>query len=156
MKNLLFWVGAIALACISLPAVAQVVTLPRVTNAEGSSVPATGSVIISSNGAEKGIAANPLTVDTVAKSTATDRGASVGTTAVTLMASNTSRRGFAVQVQSTTASCYINGQATATADYHSLQIAAGALYVTESTHVGTGAISIICTGAATSVYSREY
>ncbi|WP_404713206.1 hypothetical protein [Sphingomonas sp. MMS24-J13] len=84
----------------------------------------------------------------------TDRGGTFGTSAAQLMPANASRHFVVVQVQSTTASCYINGTTTATADYHSLQIVAGAYYES-ATHVGTGAISIICTGASTSVYARE-
>ena len=99
---------------------------------------------------------HPLPVDTVAKSTATDRGAVVGTSAVTLMAANTSRRGMAIQNQSASATCYISGQATATADYHSLMIPAGGYYETSPTHTGTGAISAICSAASTSLYAREW
>lgn len=94
-------------------------------------------------------------VDTVIQAADADRGAIVGTTAVTLIPANTSRRWFSVQNQSGSASCYISGQATATADYHSLLIGPGALYETPPTHVGTGVISIVCTAAGTSVYARE-
>lgn len=109
-------------------------------------------------------AANPLpvssagggTTDTVVKSASVDRGASVGTTAVTLMPANAARRGFQIQNQSASASCYISGLAAATADWHSLLIAPGAYYETPPTHVGTGAISIVCTAAGTPVFAREF
>jgi hypothetical protein len=96
-------------------------------------------------------------VDTVTKSVATDRGAVVTTaaTAQQLMASNTARRGFAIQNQSAGA-CYISGTATATQDFHSLRIDAGAFYETPPTHTGTGAVSIICAVASASVYAREW
>ncbi|UAK23683.1 hypothetical protein [Sphingomonas nostoxanthinifaciens] len=99
----------------------------------------------------------PQPVDTVIRSTATDRGASVTTagTAQQLMAVNTARRGFNIQNQSSGA-CYISGTGTATQDYHSLLIAAGSFYESKDSHVGTGAISIICAVASASVYSREW
>lgn len=100
--------------------------------------------------------ATDASFDTVIRSTATDRGASVGTTSVQLMPANSARRGFSIQVQSASASCYISGLATATADFHSLQIAANAYYETPGTHVATGAVNIICTAAATPVYAREW
>lgn len=99
--------------------------------------------------------ANPLPVNPVVRAAAIDRGAAIGTTAVTLMPANANRRGFAVQVQSTSASCYLNGQATATADLHSLQVGPGGYFET-ATNVGTGALSIVCTGAATPVFAREW
>ncbi len=97
-----------------------------------------------------------LPVETVVRSPAADRGASVGTSAIILIPANAARRGFSVQVQSASASCYINGQATASADFHSLLIPAGSLYETPDTHVGTGAVSIVCSAAATPVYAREW
>lgn len=98
----------------------------------------------------------PMPVDGVVRATSVDRGAVVGTTAVTLMAANAARRGYAIQVQSASASCYINGLAMATAGYNSLQIGSNAYYQTPPTHVGTGAISIICTAVATPVFAREW
>lgn len=94
--------------------------------------------------------------DTVIRATPANRGASVGTSAVQLMASNTARRGFAIQNQSATASCYFSGIGTATADFNALLLPPGAYFETPNTHVNTGAISIICTGAATPVYAREW
>lgn len=95
-------------------------------------------------------------VDPVVRGTAVDRGVSAGTTATALMPANPARRGFAVQNQSAASDCYISGQAGATADYHSLKIPAGSYYESPGTHVGTGAISIVCTAAATPVYAREW
>ncbi len=93
---------------------------------------------------------------TVLRSVATDYGASVGTSSVILVQANPWRRGFSIQNQSASADCYISGINGATADYHSLKIAAGTYYETPPTHVGVSAISIICTGAATPVYAREW
>ena len=94
-------------------------------------------------------------IDTVIVGTAADRGGLFGTTAATLMAANASRRGFAVQVQSG-GPCYLNGTASATADYHGLQITTGSLYETKDSHTGQGAVSIICSAANAAVYSREW
>jgi hypothetical protein len=95
------------------------------------------------------------TLSNVVQATTTDRGQIVGGSAVQLMAANSARRGFSIQNQSTTASCYINGTAVATADYHSLLVGPGGFYEPDH-HVGTGAISVICTAASTPVYSREW
>jgi hypothetical protein len=95
------------------------------------------------------------TISNVIQATATDRGAVIGTTAVTLMAANPTRKSFSLQNQSATASCYINGTTTATADYHSLLVGPGG-YFEPDHHVGTGAISVVCSAAATSVYAREW
>ena len=97
-------------------------------------------------------------VDTVIVGTSADRGALVGTTSVTLMPANTSRRGFSIQVQSSSASCYMSGLTTATADYHGLLIGGSqpTYYETKDSHVGQGAITLICTAANTPVYSREW
>lgn len=99
-------------------------------------------------------------IDTVVTGAATDRGASVTSAiAVTLMPANPARRGFSVQNQSTGA-CYLNGSATATADFHSLQVPAGSLYETPPQHSGTGAISAVCpsatSGSPAALYSREF
>lgn len=94
-------------------------------------------------------------VSNVVPATATDRGVVVGTSAVTLMAANATRKGMSLQNQSSTASCYINGITTATADYHSLLIGPGG-YFEPDHHIGAGAISIICSAASTSVYAREW
>jgi hypothetical protein len=72
------------------------------------------------------------------------------------MAANASRIGFSVQVQSASANCWINSGATATADYHSLKISAGTYFESPASFVPTGAISIICDTAATSVFAREW
>jgi hypothetical protein len=95
--------------------------------------------------------------DTIVRSAATDRGTVVATagTAQQLMAANSTRRGFSVQNQSSGA-CYINGSAAATQDYHSLLIAAGSYFETKDSHVGTGAISIVCAVANASEYAREW
>lgn len=97
-----------------------------------------------------------LKVDTVVQATATPRSASVGTTASALMAANASRRGFAIQNQSSTAKVYINGTAAATADFNSLMIPPLGYYETPPGHTGVGAISIISDTASTPVYAREW
>ena len=94
--------------------------------------------------------------DTVVRGPATDRGASVGTSATTLMPANAARRGIAIQNQSASADCYISGQGAASADWHSLKIPGGGYYETPNTHSGTGAISIVCTAASTPVHAREW
>jgi len=98
-----------------------------------------------------------IKTDTVVQASATDRGLSVTTagTAQQLMAANSARRGFTVQNQSS-GDCYINGQATATQDFHSLRIASGAYYETPSTHISIGAISIVCAVSSASIYAREW
>ena len=150
MKRLIL--AALALVCAA-PCVAQVAT-GTPARATAGYLPGQASFCSGDGGASWTPCSS--TVDTVVKAPATDRGAIVGTTAVQLMAANTARRGFSVQVQSATASCYISGQGTATADYHSLLIAAGSYFETPNTHTGTGAVSVICSAASTPVYSREW
>lgn len=102
---------------------------------------------------------NPVQANTalsnVIQAVATDFGAVVGTVALPLMPANAARKGWSIQNQSTTASCYVNGTTTATPDYHSLLIGPGGYYEPDH-HVGTGVLSIICTAAATSVYARSW
>ena len=94
-------------------------------------------------------------MDTIVQGAATDIGASVtANTSTTLASANTSRRGFAIQNQ-TAGACYLSGLATATLDYHSMLIPAGALYLSSDSHVGTGALSIICAQAG-GVYGRQW
>lgn len=99
----------------------------------------------------------PISADTVIKATAVDRGLVVTTagSAQQMMAANTLRRGYVIQNQSSGA-CYVNAIATATQDYHSLQISAGVYYETPPTHVGTGAVSVICDTSSASIYVREF
>lgn len=97
-----------------------------------------------------------IQVDTMSTATAVDRGAVVGTTAVQLMPANPVRRGIVVQVQSSTASCYLSAQATATLDYHSLLVNPMSYYESSPSHVGTGPLSVVCTAPGTSVYAREF
>ncbi|WP_298690169.1 hypothetical protein [uncultured Sphingomonas sp.] len=83
---------------------------------------------------------------------------SFGTSAATLFAANASRHFMTIQVQGApdttgTNGCYINGISGATADANSLFIARGG-YFESGTHVGTGVVSIICTGTM-AVYSRQ-
>lgn len=106
-----------------------------------------------------------LTVDTVVRSTAVDRGAvlSAANVAQTLIPVNSARRGIAVQNRNppgasydATLSVFYTCQGTATADFHSLEVPAGALYETPAHHVGTGACSFMSPTASTPVYLREF
>ena len=99
-------------------------------------------------------------VDTVIVAVSANRGASfTSSAAVTLMAANTSRRGLQIQNQGSS-SCYLNGLATATADFNSLLIPAGGLYESLPQHTTQGAVSVICPSATSSspvpVYAREF
>lgn len=83
---------------------------------------------------------------------------SFGTSAATLFNANAARHFIALQVQGApdtagTNGCWINGSTTATADANSLFIPRGS-YFESTTHVGVGAISIICS-ATFGVYSRQ-
>jgi hypothetical protein len=62
MKKLLLWACALALSQAPCAAAAQVVTVPQVNNAGGAKVPAQGSVLIDSSGAEKGTPGNPVSI----------------------------------------------------------------------------------------------
>ena len=119
----------------------------------------TGQAIAFTSAADYGVLVTPTTplpIDPVQRTSATDRGASVGTIATTLIAANPARRGFVIQNQSPTATVYLSGQGAATADWHSLMLPPGAIHETPVHHVGTGAISVISTAAATPVYAREF
>ena len=146
---------AIALACAALPAQAQ---SAKTIDAPANFAPLVAPCARASDGSCAAISlSNPLPVDTVARASATDRGAIVSSAAVAqlLMAANAARRGFAVQNQSSGA-CYINDLATATQDFRSLMIPAGGYYETPTTQVGTGAVSIICAVANAPVWAREW
>lgn len=155
MRHLALLAGALALAtCSASPAFAQdaasvrapagfaPVQAPCVKQADASCLPVS--------------AAAPLPIDTIVRASSVDRGALVSTTAVTLMPANSLRRGYVIQNQSASASCYINGLTTASTDWHSLLIPPGGYYETPSTHVGGGVVSVICTGASTPVFVREW
>jgi hypothetical protein len=93
--------------------------------------------------------------DTVVQGASTDIGASVAAnTAMQLVGITLTRRGFAIQNQ-TAGDCYLSGLATPTADFHSLKIPTGSYYESKDSHVGTGALSIIC-GSAGGVYGRQW
>lgn len=109
--------------------------------------------------------ASVLSVDTVQRSVSADRGGVLATanTAVTLVNANTSRRGLAIQNRNPPSSTYnaatsvfMNCTTTATQDFHSLEIVAGAFYDTPPHHVGTGACSFVSATANTPVYVREF
>ena len=154
MRRSIIAAGAVALALLAVPVVAQ---LGAVIQNPSSITPlqaiAFGTISTMATPVD---ATHPLPVDPVLRASAVDRGGLFGTSAAQLMPANASRHGFSVQNQSGGASCYISGQGTATADFHALKVDAGVYYENPSSHVGTAAISIICTGASTSVYAREW
>lgn len=103
--------------------------------------------------------------DTIVRTTSVNRGGTLTTanTAVTLVPSNANRRGLAIQNRNApgssynaTTSVFMSCLATATADFNSLEIPAGALYETPAHHSGTGACSFISATASTPVYVREF
>ena len=100
---------------------------------------------------------NPMPIDTVIKGGGTDVGGAITTasTAQTFMAANPTRRAWSLQNQSA-GDLYVNCSTTATLDYHSLKIPAGALYESAITHVGTGACSIIGATAGAGFYARQF
>lgn len=120
----------------------------------GAGIPAGATLTLASG--TRGAVGSTYTLSAAATATATGvAGTSVGPQQI--MAANTSRRGVSYQVQSTTANVWTNGTAgTATADYHSLKIAAAAYYESPPTHVGTGAIWAISDTPATPLYAREF
>ncbi|WP_454278978.1 hypothetical protein [Sphingomonas sp. Marseille-Q8236] len=100
-------------------------------------------------------ATNPLPVTVILPQvTAISRSGIFGTTATQLMPANPTRRFIQVQVQNS-ATCYISGLSAATADQNSLLLPGGGQLFESSTHVTSGAISIICSAASTPVYARE-
>lgn len=118
---------------------------------------ATNTAAITATQATPGtLASSAQTVTTVLPQLSPTQGSAIsfGTTAATLFAANAGRHFIVVQVQGSSGGCYINGTATATADANSLYIPAGGYYES-ATHVGTGAVSIVCTAATTPVYSRQ-
>ena len=100
---------------------------------------------------------SPQPVDTVIKGGGTDTGGIITTasTAQTFMVANATRRAWSVQNQST-GDLYVNCSSTATLDYHSLKVPAGALYESSTTHVGTGACSIIRATTGQAFYARQF
>ena len=75
--------------------------------------------------------------------------------AVQFAGANTGRRGFSIQNQSG-GSLWLSGTGTATADQNSLLLAAGDYFESSPHHSGTGALSIIGTGAGQPFYAREF
>lgn len=151
--NLLRWAGAIALALLAMPAASQTL-VPQCRNAAGAYIPCVPVVPVDKTGTAID-AANPLPVTVVLPQvTATSRSGIFGTTATQLMPANPSRRFIQVQVQNS-ATCYISGLSAATADQNSLLLPGGGQLFESSTHVTSGAISIICSAASTPVYARE-
>jgi hypothetical protein len=95
-------------------------------------------------------------IDTVISGSATDIGAAITTVSVsqTLTGAMPSRRGYAFQNQ-TTGMCYVNVGSPATADFHSLAVAATSYYESKESYVGTGAISVLCLQAG-AVFGRQW
>lgn len=96
--------------------------------------------------------------DTVIQGAAVFRGGTIaaGGTAQSLMAANTTRRGFVIQNQSSAALYIKIGGAAATPDFNSMQVAAGAMYTTPPQHVSTGAISIYGATTGQAFYAVEF
>jgi hypothetical protein len=134
--------GAVTVSSSALP-----------TNAATSALQTMGNTSLASIATS---VSSTLKTDTVVVNASTNKSVVVGTSAQTLMAANTARRGFVIQNQSTTATVYVNGLGGATADHNSLMIGPGGYYESQLHHIGTGAISIIASAASTPVYSREF
>lgn len=159
----------------------SIATLPLGTGASTAALQTTGNTSLASidtkmpaKGAATAANSQPVTiatdqtavpVETVLKSTSADRGGTLTTaaTAVTLVPANTARRGLAVQNRNcpgasynVATSVFMSCLGTATQDFHSLEIPAGALYETPSHHAGSGACSFISGTAGTQVYIREF
>lgn len=105
-------------------------------------------------------AANPLPVTTTggtSQVTYTDKSGTVtsGGSAQTLMAANTSRRGFLVQNQST-GDLWISSLGAAAATQPSIWLPAGAYYEPPPTGVPTAAISIFGATTAQAFAAREW
>ena len=148
MRMLPLWSGVLALALFPSNALAQI------KDRFGRPLDIGASALVDKNGAPID-AVNPLQVTAVLPQiTAISRSGLFGTTAAQLMPANPSRRFIQVQVQNS-ATCYISGISAATADQNSLLLPGGGQLFESSTHVTTGAISIICTAASTPVYARE-
>ncbi len=98
-----------------------------------------------------------LTVDTVVRSTSTDRGGTIVTagTSQQFMAANAARRGVIYQNQST-GDLYVNCTGTAAPNQTSLKLPAGAIYESNPHHSGTGACSIYGATAGQAFYAREF
>lgn len=147
----------------SLPAFAATPTfnLGTLNGAATSAAQATNTSAITATQAATGsIAATAQTVTTTLPQITATPGLAVSysSTAATLFNANASRHFMVIQVQGapdTTGStgCYINAVGAATADANSLYIPRGGYYES-ATHVGAGAVSIICT-ATMAVYSRQ-
>lgn len=97
----------------------------------------------------------PQPVDSLSHAPATDRGGTItaANTSQVLMAANATRRGYALQNQST-ADLYIC-LSPATADFHCLKVAASTYFET-SVHASVGAIGIIGSTAGQAFYAREW
>lgn len=151
--NILRWAGAIALVLLATPAASQSL-IPQCRNAAGSYMPCTPVVQVDKTGTAYDASNPPSVISVLPQIVSTSRSGVFGTTAAQLMPANPTRRFIQVQVQNS-ATCYISGLATATADQNSLLLPGGGQLFESSTHVTTGAISIICTAASTPVYARE-
>lgn len=103
------------------------------------------------------IASDQGPLPTTLRSAGTNRSASVGTTAVTLMAANTGRQGWKIKNDSA-GDIWINFDAAATAAAGSgnIRIPSGAYLSSEPGFVETGAMSAIGSAAALAITAREY
>lgn len=102
-------------------------------------------------------AGNPVDPNASVPVAGTNRSATVGTTAVTLMPANTARRGWKVK-NDTASDIWISfdGTATAAAGSGNFKIPAGGFAASEPGFVETGAMSAIGSAAGLAITAREY
>jgi hypothetical protein len=122
--------------------------LPGIANAAGT---AAGTALT-----VQGTAAG-LPIPTTVRGAGTNRSATVGTTAVTLMAANTSRQGWKIKNDSA-GDIWINFDATATAapGGGNIKVPAGSYLSSEPGFVETGAMSAIGSAAGLAITAREH
>lgn len=108
-------------------------------------------------GTTNGVVVNNAALSSTIRLTGTNRSASVGTTAVTLMAANTGRQGWKIKNDSA-GDLWINFDATATtaAGSGNIRIPSGAYLSSEPGFVETGAMSAIGSTASLAITAREY
>jgi hypothetical protein len=124
------------------------ISVPNVQAANGGSPGQSLSV-------QGGIGGVPLA--TTIRGAGTNRSATVGTTASTLMAANTARQGWKIKNDSA-GDIWINFDTTATAvaGGGNIKIAAGGYLASEPGFIETGAISVIGSAASLNITAREH
>ena len=114
--------------------------------------------LVDDTGAPIGTASNPVAVTGgTVRSAGTNRSATVGTTASTLMASNAMRQGWKVKNDCANAVWIsFDGTAAATAGSGNVKVAPGAYLASEPGFVETGAMSAVAETSACAVTAREH